>query len=86
MLAFFGKPFSAKTLTLILFLEGGLGLLAGSAIIVSATPSVAKAGELLFKTSSWSQEAERHAEMIGVKWMAASMSLVLFGALVSALF
>lgn len=42
-----------STLTLLLFLEGGLGLIISVAIALSSGPSVAKVGETLFGTSPW---------------------------------
>jgi len=73
------------TLVLILFLEGGAGLLVGAGISLSSTPSVSKAGETLFGTSPWSKESEKYAERIGLKWFAGSAILVAIGFLVSVL-
>ena len=74
---------SRSTLVLVLFLEGGVGLLLGVMISLSSTPSASRVGETLFRTSSWSREAERHAEKVGLKWMLASSFLVLIGFLAS---
>lgn len=71
--------------TLILFFEGGLGLLAGVGISLSSTPSMARLGEELFRTSPWSRESQRHAETVGLKWMLASGFLVVLGFAASAL-
>jgi hypothetical protein len=71
------------TLVLVLFLEGGIGLMVGVGISLSSTPSVSRLGETLFGTASWSREAEKHAEKVGWKWMAGSSLLVLIGFAVS---
>jgi hypothetical protein len=68
---------------LLLFLEGGIGLLSGVMISLSNSPSAAKASEFLFKTTPWSREAERHAERVGLQWMTISMFLVLIGVVIS---
>jgi len=73
------------TLTLLLFLEGGLGLIIGVAIALSSGPSVAKAGETLFGTSPWSAGAQRHAEKASLRWMLASGYIIIIGFIVSAL-
>ena len=71
------------TFALVTFLEGGIGFIAGVGISLSNSPSISKTSELLFKTSPWSREAERHAEKIGLKWITTSIFLVLIGAIVS---
>jgi len=71
------------TFVLLMFLEGGIGLLLGVGISLSNSPSASKAGEFLFKTAPWSREAERHAESIGLRWITASLFLVLIGVAVS---
>ena len=43
----FGSAFKT-TLVLVLFLEGRIGLIAGSAIALSSTPSISKTGEIMF--------------------------------------
>jgi hypothetical protein len=75
---------SRPMFTLILFLEGGLGLLTGVGISLSSTPSIARLGEELFRTSPWSKENQRHAETVGLKWMLASGFLVVLGFAASA--
>jgi hypothetical protein len=72
-----------STLVLVLFSEGGLGLLAGVGIALSATPSVAKVGETFFQAAPWSREGEKHAEKAAWRWMAASGFLILIGFAVS---
>ena len=74
-----------QTLVLALWLEGGLGLLAGAGIALSSTPSISKAGEMIFNTAPWSRESERNAERVGWKWMLGSALLVLIGLAVSML-
>ena len=79
------REISGSTLTLILFLEGGIGLLSGVAISLSSSPSMSKLGEELFHTSPWSREAERHAESVGLKWMLTATFLLLLGFAISAI-
>ncbi len=76
---------SRTTLTLVIFLEGGLGLLLGVGISLSSTPSISRLGETVFGTSAWSQEAQKYAESVGLKWMLVSAVLVILGFAVSAL-
>ncbi len=78
---FIPKP----TLVLILFLEGGLGLLVGVSISLSSTPSVSRASATLFGTDPWSKESEKHAERVGLRWLVGSAILVMIGFLVSEL-
>jgi len=74
---------SGDSLSLILFFEGGLGLIVGVGISLSSTPSASKIGETLFGTAPWSRDAEKHAEKVGWKWMLASTLLILVGFFVS---
>lgn len=67
------------TLVLVLFLEGGLGLITGTGIVLSSTPSISKIGEATIGTASWSKEGERHAERVGGKWIFASTLTILIG-------
>ena len=73
------------TLVLILFLEGGIGLIVGVIIALSSAPSIAKLGELTMGAAPWSRDSEKHAEKIGSKWMVASAILVAVAFLISAL-
>jgi len=73
------------TLTLLLFLEGGLGLIISVAIALSSGPSVAKVGETMFGTSPWSPGAQKHAEKASLRWMLASGYILIIGFMVSAL-
>ena len=68
---------------LVIFLEGGLGLITGVAISLSSTPSASAVGEKLFGTAPWSREAERHAERVGWRLLIASTLLILLGFAVS---
>jgi hypothetical protein len=74
-----------QTLVLVLWFEGGLGLLAGSGIALSSTPSISKAGEMILNTAPWSRDSERNAERVGLKWILGSSLLVLIGLAVSML-
>ena len=67
------------TLELVLLLQGGLGLLAGTGIALSSTPSVSKVGETMLGTASWSREAEKNSERAGLKWMLGSCVLIAAG-------
>ncbi len=84
-LLFLTGTVSRTTLTLVLFLEGGLGLLIGVGISLSSTPSISRLGETAFGTSAWSREAQRYAEGVGLKWMLVSALLVILGFAVSTL-
>jgi uncharacterized membrane protein len=75
---------SKTTLVLVLFLEGSIGLIAGSAIALSSTPSISKTGEFMFGRAPWSREGERNAERVAGKWMIASTLLILGGFALSA--
>ncbi|HVH14661.1 MAG TPA: hypothetical protein VNA15_02940 [Candidatus Angelobacter sp.] len=75
---FFGHV-SKTTLVLVLLLEGGVGLVASTAIVLSSTPSISKAGEITFGTARWSREGERNAERVAGKWIVGSTVLILIG-------
>ena len=72
-----------STLVLLLFLEAGVGLIAGVGIALSSTPSVSRMGQTLLGADPWSREAERHAERVGSKWLIASVFLVSIGFVLS---
>ena len=74
-----------QTLVLALWLEGGLGFLAGAGIALSSTPSISKTGEMIFNTAPWSRESEKNAERVGLKWILGSSLLFLIGLAVSIL-
>ncbi len=73
------------TLALLLFLQGGLGLLVGVGISLSSTPYVSRLGQVLFDTSPWSRDGEKHAEVVGFRWMLGSVFLIVIGFGVSVL-
>jgi hypothetical protein len=71
------------TLVLLIFLEGGAGLLVGVGISLSSTPAVSRIGSTVLGTATWSIDAEKHAQRVGLKWMIASALLVLIGFVLS---
>jgi len=76
---------SKPLLVLLLFLEGGAGLLVGVGVSASATPSISRLGQVLLGTAPWSRDYEKHAERIGWKWMIASSLLIGAGFVISIL-
>jgi len=70
---------SRNTLTLVLLLQGGIGLLSGVGIALSSTPSISRTGHATIGTAAWSRDAEKNAERVGLKWMVAASLLVLIG-------
>jgi len=85
ILLFLAETTWSQTLVLTLWLEGGLGLLAGAGIALSSTPSISKAGEMILNTAPWSRESEKNAERVGLKWILGSSLLVLIGLAISTL-
>jgi hypothetical protein len=79
------KQIPVDTLTLVLFFQGGLGLIVGVGVSLSSAPSIAAVSEKLFGTDPWSKKAERHAEKVGQRWLLASAFLILIGFIVSAI-
>jgi hypothetical protein len=76
----FGFGFiSRNTLTLVLLLEGGMGLLSGVGIALSSTPSISRIGHATIGTAAWSRDAEKNAARVGLKWMAAASLLAVLG-------
>src|SRR2546426_8566509 len=70
LIIFLGTGSVAKdTFVLLMFLEGGIGLLLGVGISLSNSPSPSKAGPVLFKTTPGSREAERPGENNGLRWI-----------------
>ena len=76
---------SEDTLTLILFFQGGLGLVVGVGVALSSSPFAAAVSERLFRTDPWSLKAQQHAERVGQRWLLASAFLILIGFVVSAI-
>ena len=70
---------SRNTLTLVLLLEGGIGLLFGVGIALSSTPSISRMGTATIGTTAWSRDMEKHAERVGLKWMVTASLVVLVG-------
>ena len=68
-----------STLVLVLLFEGGMGLLAGTGVALSSTPSVSKVGETMLGTAAWSRESEKHGERVGLKFMLGALVLVAIG-------
>src|SRR5947209_20502439 len=52
---------SRNTLTLVLLLQGGIGLLSGVGIALSSTPSISRIGHATIETAAWSRDAEKNA-------------------------
>ena len=73
------------TMTLLFLLEGSLGLIGGSIVALSSTPSITKVAEIALGTDSWSMEGEKNAERVAVKWIICSAIIVLAGFVVSAI-
>ena len=67
------------TLALVLLFEGGMGLLAGTGVALSSTPSVSKVGETMLGTAPWSRESEKYGEKVGLKFMLGALVLVAIG-------
>ena len=78
LLTVLGVP-GIRTLVLVLLLEGGLGLLAGTGIVLSSTPSISRVGETVLGTAPWSREAERNAERVGLMWILCASFLITIG-------
>ena len=72
-----------STLVLLIFLEGGGGLLVGVGISLSSTPTASRIGHTVLGTTAWSIDAEKYAERVGLKWIIASALLVLIGFVLS---
>ncbi len=75
---------SKNDLILVLLLEGGVGLIASTAIALSSTPSISKVGEMTVGTAPWSRDGEKNAERVASKWVVASTLLILIGFVLSA--
>jgi hypothetical protein len=71
-------------ITLILLLEGALGLIMGGGTAMYS-PVLSKIGEILFKSEPWSAERRKEAEKQGHTFIVVGVLLLLLGLLVSAI-
>ena len=71
-------------LSLALLVEGGLGLVLGSAVAVYS-PVVSKVSEHFFRSAPWNAKRQKEAEKQGQVWIATGVMLVVAGLLVSGL-
>jgi len=72
------------TISLILVLEGGLGLTFGGAVAMYS-PIVSKVGEILFRSEPWNQERRKTSEKQGQVLIVVGLLLLLFGLVISAI-
>ena len=70
-------------LSLVLLLEGGLGLLVGG-IVASFSRVINKIGEKLHRSESWTATSQKEAERNSRPWIVTGVLLLLLGLLVSA--
>lgn len=73
----------ASVLSLILLLEGGIGLTVGGAVAFYS-PVGAKISEILFHTESWTAKRQKEAEKRARTWIATGIILVLAAFVISA--
>jgi hypothetical protein len=74
----------ASTLSLVMLVEGGLGLTLGGAV-ASYSPIASKLGEVFFRSKPWDAKRQREAEKQARTWIATGGILVFAAFLVSAL-
>jgi len=86
LVLFFMQELSQITamVSLILVLEGGLGLTLGG-VVAMYSPVVSKAGEILFRSEPWSQERRKTSEKQGQMLIAIGLFLLLIGLTISAI-
>ena len=72
------------TVSLILVLEGGLGLTFGG-VIAMYSPVVSKVGEILFRSESWNQERRKTSEKQAQVLILVGLFLLLIGLVISAI-
>jgi len=72
------------TVSLILVLEGGLGLTFGG-VIAMYSPVVSKVGEILFRSEPWNQERRKTSEKQGQVLIVVGLFLLLIGLVISAI-
>ena len=74
----------ASVLSLIMLLEGGIGLTVGGAVAFYS-PVGAKISEILFHTEPWTAQRQKEAEKRARTWIATGIILVLAAFVTSAL-
>ena len=86
LVLFFKHDLSQITVvvSLILLLEGGLGLTFGGAVAMYS-PIVSKVGEILFRSEPWNQERRKTSEKQGQVLIVVGLLLLLFGLVISAI-
>jgi hypothetical protein len=85
LVLFFTQELSKITtmISLILVLEGGLGLALGG-MVASYSPVVSKIGEILFRSEPWNQERRKTSEKQGQGLIVVGLFLLLIGLIISA--
>jgi len=86
LVLFFKHDLSQITVvvSLILLLEGGLGLTFGGAVAMYS-PIVSKVGEILFRSEPWNQDRRKTSEKQGQVLIVVGLLLLLFGLVISAI-
>jgi len=74
----------ASTLSIVMLVEGGLGLTLGGAM-ASYSPIAGKLGEVFFRSKPWDAKHQKEAEKQARTWIATGGILVIAALLVSAL-
>ena len=72
------------TISLILVLEGGLGLTFGG-MVAMYSPVVSKVGEVFFRSEPWNQERRKTSERQGQVLILVGLFLLLIGLVISAI-
>ena len=82
----FTKDFNQllSSVSLILLLEGGLGLIMGGGTVMYS-PVASKVGEILFKSEPWNAKRQKEVEKQAQVLIFAGFLLLLIGLLVSAI-
>jgi hypothetical protein len=84
ILIFFGDLSQvAYFLSLVILVEGGLGLIVGGAISLN-TPIISKMGEVFFHSKPWSAKRQKELETKARAWIVTGLILVFAALLVSA--
>jgi len=86
LVLFFKQELSQITamVSLILVLEGGLGLTFGG-VVAMYSPVVSKVGEILFRSEPWNQERRKTSEKQGQVLIVVGLFLLLIGLVISAI-